>query len=104
MLITKKELSDMMTVILDLVFEFVVDLIAELTSSFMCPRRFVEEKYVVCQYDDVEDLIGEEDVPAFDLVPRVVECDHREGQLRDDDENASCHGDTADRVERATAI
>ena len=58
----------MMTVALDSASEVIVDLIAELTSKFVCPRCFVEEKHVVCQYDDVKDLIGEENVPAFDLV------------------------------------
>ena len=76
-----------------------VDLIAELTSKFVCPRRFVEEKDVVCQYDDVKGLIGKENVPAFDLVPRVVECNHRVGQYRHNVEDTSRHSDTTDCVD-----
>ena len=103
-LITKNEASDMMTVVLDSALELNVDLVAELTSKFVSPRCFFEEKYVVCQGDDVKDLIGEENVPAFDLVRRVVECNHRVGQLRYDVEDASRHSNSTDCVDRATAV
>ena len=93
-----------MTAVLDLVSESVSTLIVELTSNFVCPRCSVEKEYVVCQYDDVKDLIGEENLPAFDLVPRVVERNHRVGQLRHDENDASRHSDTGDCVDRATAI
>ena len=79
-------------------------MIAELTSKFVCPRCFVEEKDIVCQYDDVKNLVGEKNMPAFDLVPRVVEHNHRVGQYRHDVEDASRHSDTTDCVDRATAI
>lgn len=79
-------------------------MIAELTSKFVCPRRFIEEKHIVCQYDDVKDLVREENMPAFDLVRRLVECNHRVRKLRHDVENASRHSDTTDCVDRATTI
>ena len=63
-----KEASDIMTVVLKSALELVVDLIAELTTNFVCPGRFIKDKNVVCQYDDVKDLIGKKNMPALDLV------------------------------------
>ena len=79
-------------------------MIADLTSKFVCPWCFVEEKDVICQYDDVQDLVGEENVPALDLVRKVVECNHPVGQYRHNVKDASRHSDSTDCVDRATAI
>lgn len=70
----------------------------------MCPWCFIEEKDIVCQYDDIKDLVGEENMPAFDLVRKVVECNHPVGQYRYNVEDAGRHSDTTNCVDRATAI
>ena len=70
----------------------------------MCPWCFIEEIDIICQYDDVKDLVGEENVPTLDLVRKIVECNHPVGQYRHDVKDASRHSDTTDCVNRATAI
>lgn len=42
----------------------------------MRPRRWLQKEQIVDQSNNIEDLVGKKDLPAFNAIRRIVESDH----------------------------